>query len=169
MHTRSRRQQPQLGCRLHTGVHRKGFGLLRIPLQPSNEPTFVSSWRYFNAFVTRRPLQMLTGQLTQWTAVAVNRNLQRGNIFFRSRKLREGGVGRLHSSLLGAGCDPRSRKMIPPASMSEMDIKRYPARELPVSACSRPTIQVPANPPRAPQLFTSAITAPATFFGRISG
>ena len=48
-------------------------------------------------------------------------------------------------------------------------MERYPARELPVSACSQPTSQVPANPPSAPQLFTSAITSPATLRGSISG
>ena len=44
-----------------------------------------------------------------------------------------------------------------------------PARALPVSACNQPTSQVPANPPSAPQLLTSAITSPTTLRGSISG
>ncbi len=53
--------------------------------------------------------------------------------------------------------------------MTETDISRKLARELPVYASSKPTNHVPTNAPRAPQLLMRAVTSPETFFGSISG
>ena len=63
----------------------------------------------------------------------------------------------------------RRKKISTPDTISKIDMARYPARELPVTACSQPTSHVPANPPSAPQLFTSAMTSPAILLGSISG
>src|SRR5580700_4022747 len=63
----------------------------------------------------------------------------------------------------------RMQKMIAPESTSDIDISRKPARESPVRASSKPTSHVPAKPPRAPLLLTTAVISPATFFGSISG
>src|ERR1017187_1753832 len=92
-------------------------------------------------------------------------NRQSGHNAFPSLEIETWGT--YHRVLCGFAV--RKHRMIPADTSSDIDIVKNPAREFPVSACSQPISHVPMNPPNAPQVLISAITSPATVFGRISG